>query len=330
MKAGCFTEGRGCVLVTGANGFVGAAVLEHALRLHAGWTARGAVRRGTDATGGPKQGASIPVGDIDADTDWSQALAGVQAVVHTAARVHVMRDAAVDPLAAFRRVNVDGTLKLAREAAAAGVRRFVHLSSIKVNGEQTVRGHAFAADDPPNPQDAYALSKHEAELGLRAIAADSGMQLVIIRPPLIYGPGVRANFAALLRAVARGIPLPLGAIDNRRSLIALPNLVDFIIGCLDHPAAANETFVVCDGEDLSTRELVRRIAAAMDRPARLLPVPEALLQAGGALIGKRAAIERLCGNLQLDNRKACKLLGWTPPVSVNAGLRRTVQRMGPC
>ncbi len=310
-------------LVTGATGFVGSALLA-ALRARTDSAARGAVRRRIEAARDPIETSLIQVGEIGPDTDWSQALAGMQAVIHTAARVHVMRDASHDPLSAFRSVNVAGTAQVARQAAMAGVRRFVLLSSIKVNGEQTAPGHAFAADDPPHPRDPYAISKHEAEVGLRRIAADTGMQVVIIRPPLVYGPSVRANFAALLRAVAHGVPLPLGAIQNLRSLVALDNLVDFIIRCLEHPAAANETFAVCDGEDLSTPELVRRIAAAMNRPARLLPVPEALLKAGATLVGKRAAAERLCGNLQIDNRKACDLLGWRPPISVDEGLRRAV------
>ena len=289
--------------------------------------ARGAVRRHTQAPSDPPSTSPTQVGDICSTTDWSGALADVQSVIHTAARVHVMRDTAVAPLSAFRLVNVDGTLQLARQAVTARVRRFIFLSSIKVNGEKTAPAHSFAANDPPHPQDPYAISKHEAEVGLHQIAADTGMQIVIIRLPLVYGPGVHANFAALLRAVARGVPLPLGALHNLRSLIALDNLVDFIITCLEHPAAANETFVVCDGEDLSTPELVRRIAAAMNRPARLLPVPAAMLKAGAALVGKRAAAERLCGNLQIDNRKACELLGWRPPISVDEGLRRAVVGM---
>ena len=312
------------VLVTGATGLVGSAVLQ-ALHSRTGSAARGAVRNGVEATVGSAGPIWTPVGDIGPACDWSQALADMRHVIHTAARVHIMRDAATDPLAEFRKVNVGGTVSLARQSAAAGVRRFILLSSIKVNGEQTEPGHAFASDDEPNPQDAYAISKHEAEVGLRAIAADTGMEVVIIRPPLVYGPGVKANFVALLRAVARGVPLPLGSIHNLRSLIALPNLVDFILTCLTHPAAANQTFVVCDGEDLSTPDLVRRMARAMDRPARLLPVPPSMLIAGAALVGKRAAAERLCGNLQIDNRKARDLLGWTPPIDVDEGLCRTVQ-----
>jgi len=253
--------------------------------------------------------------------DWGKVLVGVSTVVHLAARVHVMHETETDPLTAFRAVNVGGTLKLARQAAAAGVKRFVFISSVKVNGESTSSGKAFTELDAPNPQDAYGQSKHEAEQGLRQLSADTGMEVVIIRPPLVYGPGVKANFAALMRAVQRGWPLPLGAVHNQRSLVALSNLVDFIVTCLTHPAAANQTFLVSDGEDLSTPDLIRRMARAMNRPARLLPVPVWALQAVALLLGKGDAVQRLCGNLQVDISKARKLLGWNPPVSVDEGLR---------
>jgi nucleoside-diphosphate-sugar epimerase len=231
-----------------------------------------------------------------------------------------MNDTAADPLTAFRAVNVDGTLNLVRQAATAGVKRFVFISSVKVNGELTQPGRAFTETDAAAPQDAYGQSKHEAEQGLRQLAADTGMEVVIIRPPLVYGPGVKANFAALMRAVQRGWPLPLGAVHNQRSLVALDNLVDFIVTCITHPQAANQTFLVSDGEDLSTTELVRGMAQAVGVPARLLPVPVWALQAGATLLGKGDAVQRLCGNLQVDISKARNLLGWTPPVSVAAGL----------
>jgi nucleoside-diphosphate-sugar epimerase len=235
-----------------------------------------------------------------------------------------MRDIEVDPLIAFRSVNVEGTLNLARQAAAAGVKRFVFVSSVKVNGEITEPGRAFTEADAPDPQDAYGQSKHEAEQGLRQTAIDTGMEVVIIRPPLVYGPGVKANFAALMRAVQRGWPLPLGAVHNQRSLVALDNLVDFIITCITHPQAANQTFLVSDGQDLSTTELVRGMAQAAGVPARLLPVPVWALQAAGSLLGKGDAVQRLCGNLQVDISKARTLLGWVPLVSVVEGLRRAV------
>lgn len=260
-------------------------------------------------------------------TEWHKALVGITTVVHLAARVHVMHDTATDPLAAFRAVNVEGTLSLARQAAAAGVRRFVFVSSVKVNGEFTRPGHAFTEADAPNPQDAYGLSKHEAELGLRQLGADTGMAVVIIRPPLVYGHGVKANFAALMRAVQHGWPVPLGSVHNQRSLVALDNLVDFINICISHPQAANQTFLVSDGHDLSTTELVRGLARAAGVPARLVPVPVWALQAGAALLGKGDAVQRLCGNLQLDISKARSLLGWVPPVSVDEGLRRAVSGM---
>lgn len=264
-------------------------------------------------------------GPLDGHTDWSAALAGTQAVVHLAARVHVMGELAGDPLAAFRVVNTEGTLNLARQVAAAGVHRFVFVSSIKVNGESTAPGHAFRASDVPQPEDPYGQSKCEAEDGLRALAARTGLDVVIVRPPLVYGPGVKANFAALMRAVQRGLPLPLGAVvNNRRSFVALDNLVDLLIACLDNPAAANQTFLVSDDEDLSTAELLRRLGQAMERPARLLPVPPWLLQAGAALLGKRDVAQRLLGNLQVDITGTRQTLGWAPLVSVDEGLRRAV------
>ena len=235
-----------------------------------------------------------------------------------------MNDAAADPLAAFRSVNVNGSLNLARQAAAAGVKRFVFISSVKVNGELTQPSRAFTEADATAPQDAYGQSKHEAELGLRQIAADTGMEVVIIRPPLVYGPGVKANFAALIRAVQRGWPLPLGAVHNQRSMVALDNLVDFIITCITHPQAANQTFLVSDGQDLSTAELVRGMAQAAGVPARLLPVPVWALQAGATFLGKGDAVQRLCGNLQVDITKARSLLGWVPSLTVSEGLRRAM------
>jgi nucleoside-diphosphate-sugar epimerase len=266
----------------------------------------------------------IVTGELNPSTDWSIAIKGVTVVVHSAARVHVMHDTEADPLTAFRAVNLDGTLNLARQAAAAGVKRFVFISSVKVNGEGTPPGRAFTEANAPNPQDAYGQSKHEAEIGLRHLSAATGMEVVIIRPPLVYGPGVKANFAALMRAVQRGWLLPLSAVHNQRSLVALDNLVDFIVTCITHPQAANQTFLVSDGQDLSTTELVRGMAQAAGVPARLLPVPVWALQAGASLLGKGDAVQRLCGNLQIDISKAQNLLGWVPPVSVEEGLRRAM------
>ena|SRR5690625_113916 len=303
-------------LVTGSNGFVGSALFEHLVA--GGFSVTGTVRQRVSSSSD-----LVPIGEIGPDTDWSNALPGHQAIVHTAARVHVMEDSAADPLAEFRWVNVEGTLNLARQAAQAGIQRFVFISSIKVNGEATEPGRPFRAEDPPAPLDPYGISKMEAEQGLRTLANDTSMEVVIIRPPLVYGPGVKANFQAMMRWLQRGIPLPLGAIHNRRSLVALDNLVDLIVTCLHHPAAANQTFLVSDGEDLSTTELLQRMSAALGKPARLLPVPATLLSLSATLLGRRAMAERLVGSLQLDSSPARQLLGWEPKVSVEEALRST-------
>jgi len=304
------------MLVTGANGFVGHAVWSRLNRTH-GLGVLGTVRVAV-----AESTSLVPVGDLSAYSDWSHVLGGIEVVVHAAARVHVMKDEARDPLAEFRSVNVQGTLNLARQAAAADVQRFVFISSIKVNGEATAVGKVFGADDVPQPADAYGISKMEAEQGLCEIAAQTGMQVVIIRPPLVYGPGVKANFESMMRWLARGLPLPLGAVNgNRRSFVALDNLVDLIARCIDHPAAANQTFLVSDGEDLSTTDLLRRLGSALGRPARLVAIPTPLLMLGATLIGKRGVAQRLCGSLQVDITKTKRLLQWEPPVSVDAGLK---------
>ena len=308
------------VLITGGHGLVGKALANHLLAQ--GLTLRVSTR--TKNTSTDIRIECVQTTDLNAKTDCLKAVQAIDTVVHCAARVHVMHDTEADPLSAFLTVNSEGTLNLARQAAAAGVKRFVFISSVKVNGESTRPGRAFTEADAPNPQDAYGQSKHEAELGLRQLAADTGMEVVIIRPPLVYGPDVKANFAALMRAVQRGCPLPLGAVHNQRSLVALDNLVDFIFTCISHPQAANQTFLVSDGQDLSTTELVRGMARAAGAPARLLPVPVWALQAGARLLGKEDAVERLCGNLQVDISKARSLLGWVPPVSLEEGLRRAV------
>ncbi|UUZ71752.1 SDR family oxidoreductase [Polaromonas sp. P1(28)-8] len=309
------------ILVTGATGFVGSSLVVRLVR--EGIETRACVRR--DHVELPEGVQAVRVDNLTAETDWHHALSGVEVVVHAAARVHVMQDAATDPLQEFRRVNVQGTLQLARQAAAAGVRRFVFISSIKVNGEATQPGHPFTADDAPAPLDAYGISKMEAEQGLRELAAQTGMELVIIRPPLVYGPGVKANFQAMMRWLARGMPLPFGAIHNQRSLVALDNLVDLIVTCIHHPAAANQTFLVSDGEDLSTSQLLRRMGQALGKPARLIPVPPALLKVGAASVGKPAFAQRLCGSLQVDISKTRQLLGWRPPVSVDVGLKKAAE-----
>ena len=305
------------IVVTGGNGFVGR-------RLCAELATRGRPVRAAVRERREPDTQAFPVGDIHADTDWEAALAGAEAVIHCAARVHVMQESAADPLKAFRAVNVEGTRRLAEVAAEVGVRRLVFLSSIKVNGEATAPGAPFRASDSPRPSDAYAVSKWEAEQALHEIAARTGLEVVLVRPPLVYGPGVRANFERLMRLVARGAPIPLGSVDNRRSMVALDNLVDLLIRCVDHPAAAGQTFLVSDRRDLSTPEWIRMLAAAMGRPARLLPIPPALLRLGGRLAGRRAEVERLIGSLQLDIEPTCETLEWSPPVSVEEGLSRTV------
>lgn len=308
------------VLVTGANGFVGHALCSEAAAR--GFGVSGATRQSCQLLGNVK---NYVVNSLDEGTNWQLALAEIDVVVHLAARVHVMQDTASDPLVQFRRVNVEGTLNLARQAAAAGIGRFIFVSSIKVNGEATRPGYLFKADDIPAPLDAYGISKMEAEQGLRKIAAQTGMDVVIIRPPLVYGPGVKANFAAMMRWLRRGVPLPLGAIDNRRSLVALDNLVDLILTCLTHSAAANQTFLVSDGEDVSTSALLRRMGEAMNRPARLLSVPTGLLKLAAALVGRRNMAQRLCGSLQVDIEKNHQLLGWRPPLTLNQGLKKAAQ-----
>ena len=240
-----------------------------------------------------------------------------------------MADTAADPLAEFRRVNVQGTLNLARQSAVVGVGRFVFISSIKVNGEATQLERPFTADDAPAPIDAYGVSKMEAEQGLREIALQTGMEVVIIRPPLVYGPGVKANFAALMRWLRYGVPLPLGAIPNRRSLVSLDNLVDLILTCLTHPAAANQTFLVSDGEDVSTTELLRRTGQALGRPARLIPVPASWLKLAAAMVGKPDVAQRLCESLQVDIEKTRRLLGWSPLISLDQGLKQTAGHGSP-
>lgn len=258
--------------------------------------------------------------EFNAGSDYSSALQGVGVVIHCAARVHMMSEPATDPLAAFREVNTFGTLNLAQQAAASGAKRFIFISSIKVNGEATAEGKPFRFDDTAKPEDAYGISKAEAESGLKQIAADTGMEVVIIRPPLVYGRGVKANFAALVRLARKNLPLPLGAIHNKRSLVALDNLVDLIITCIDHPKAANQTFLVSDDEDVSTTELLQMMTRAAGQNPRLLPVPVSWLKSVAKLIGKQAVIERLCGDLQVSIEHTKKTLGWEPVVSMQQGI----------
>ena len=305
------------ILITGANGFVGKSTSTELLLQ--GKTVRSAVRAKAALNNNVE---TTIVGEINGVTDWSQSLVGIKTVVHLAARVHVMQDKSADPLAEFRAVNVDGTLNLARQAAAVGIKRFIFLSTIKVNGELTLPNQPFTPDTA-NPLDAYGISKHEAEIGLRKIASETGMQVVIIRPPLVYGAGVKANFASLLSMVKRGLPLPFGLVtNNRRSFLALDNLVDLIITCINHPNAANQTFLASDNEDVSTTVLLRKMALAEGIPSRLLPVPVAFLNVCAKLIGKQDMAQRLLGNLQVDISHTQKVLDWQPTLSLDEGLRR--------
>ena len=305
------------ILVTGANGFVGSALCETLQRR--GFKVRKAVRSGG------QDPDTVNVGSICGDTDWSGALRGCDVVVHLAARVHVMNDTEHDPLQAFRKVNVEGTLNLADMAAMSGVKRFVFISSIKVNGEGTAPGSRYNADDEAKPSDPYGVSKHEAEEALRRLAPGTGMEVVCIRPVLVYGPGVTANFLSMMRWLHRGVPLPLGSIDNSRSLVALENLIDLIVTCIDHRAAANQVFLVSDGEDVSTTELLRRLGIALGKPARLFPVPSRLLSFFARMVGKEAVAERLLSSLSVDIVKTRTLLNWEPPLGLDEGLRRTAQ-----
>lgn len=315
------------ILVTGSNGFVGSAIVQR-LAASEGTEPVVAAARGPGLRW-PAGVRTVRVDGLSATTDWSNALHGVRSVVHCAARVHVMEERGADPLQTYRDVNVQGTLRLAQQAALAGVRRLVFISSIKVNGESTQAGAPFTADDTPAPLDPYGVSKLEAEQGLRTLAARTGMEVVIVRPPLVYGAGVKANFGALLKWVARGVPLPLGAIHNARSMVALDNLVDLVCVCLSHPAAAGQTFLVSDGEDVSTTELLRRAARAMGKSARLVPVPSQLLCVGAALLGRQALAQRLCGSLQVDIQKTRSMLAWAPPITLDQGLRKAVEGLQP-
>lgn len=305
------------ILLTGATGFLGRALLWELLHRQHEVTA--AVRHTLPAAEGVH---SYPIADIGGATDWVPALQGVEVIIHAAARAHVMRERHADQLTEYRQVNVDGTLRLARQAAESGARRFIFISSIKVNGEATSPGKPFLAFDVPAPEDAYGLSKLEAEQGLMQIAAETGLEVVIIRPPLVYGPGVKGNFASMIRLVEKGLPLPLGAIHNRRSLVGIDNLVDLIIRCIDHPAAANQIILAGDGEDVSTTQLLRGVARAMGRSLHLIAVPAALLTCGAMLLGKRTLAQRLLGSLQVDISRTCELLDWKPPFTVGEGLRR--------
>jgi nucleoside-diphosphate-sugar epimerase len=307
------------VLVTGASGFIARALLPRLAA--AGTRVRAAVRRADP--GLPAGVEPVAIGDLADDPDWRSAVAGADAVVHLAARAHVLDEHSGDAFALYRAVNTAPTLRLAEAAAAQGVRRLVFVSSVRVHGARTT-GAPFVESSPLAAQDPYGRSKAEAELGLAAIARASRLELVVLRPPLVYGAGARGNFARLAQLVARGVPLPLGAVRNRRSLVYVGNLVDAIVRSLDRPEAAGQTFLVSDGEDVSTAELARRIARALGRRPRLAPVPPALLRLGGALLGRREDVARLLDDLVVDSSHIRRTLGWRPPFTLDQGLAATM------
>ena len=306
------------LLITGGTGFVGQHLVSQLTRreLFHQLAVRSQVEN-------PSNHKYISVGDINAHTPWSQALAGVTDVVHLAARVHITQETSSDAYAAFRAVNTEGTLHLARQAAAAGVCRFIFLSSIKVNGEG--KPQAYLETDTPSPEDAYAASKWEAEQGLWKIAAETGMQMVILRIPLVYGPGVGANFLQLFQTVNKGWPLPLGGIANRRSLLYVGNLVDAMLVALEHPDAANKLYLLSDGQDVSTSQLVQRMAQALNKTPRLFSLPQGMLRLAASVLGKSSAVDRLYGSLYLDSAKIRQELSWIPPFSMQQGLAETAQ-----
>lgn len=310
------------VLVTGASGFVGSALCRRLLA--DGWAVRAASRTAPALPGAD----SVAVGEIGPDTDWTAALAGVTHIVHCAARVHRMDDTPAEALAGHDRVNRQGTAALAAQAAAAGVKRFVFVSSVKAQGFDSAPQPLTEADRAPDlsdpPNDPYGASKLAAEQALFVSAATSGMEAVAVRPVLVHGPGARGNLLRLQQAIAKGLPLPIGAVRNRRSLVGLDNLCDLLSLCLHHPAAAGQVFLAADSEAVSSATLARSLAAAMQRRPLLLPVPEPLLRLAGCLLGRRAAIERLCGSLEVSTAHARTVLGWTPPLTLQQGLARMV------
>ena len=307
------------ILVTGSTGFIGRALINQ-LVIHS-FKPLASVRKQTSLF--PSHIEQVVAGDILPNTVWKEALSNIDVVIHLAARVHFMNDTNTNPLAEFQKVNTGGTLNLAQQAAESGVKRFIFLSSIKVNGESTSLNNPFSSKDTYVPSDPYGLSKYEAEQGLKKIAKETGMEVVIIRPPLVYGPNVKANFLSMMEWLYKGVPLPLGSIHNKRSLVALDNLIDLIITCINHPAAVNETFLVSDGEDLSTTDLLQSMTKALGKPSRLIPIPSSILTLSAILLGKREVAQRLCGSLQVDISHTENTLSWIPPVSVDEALQKT-------
>lgn len=309
------------VLITGATGFVGKQLLRH-LHDRVDYLVRAAVRRSNNRSISHQD--VVFIDDISATTDWRMALNHCNVIIHAAARAHVMKETIQDPLAEYRKINVEGTINLAKQAVQQGVKRFIFISSIKVNGEETKPGYFYCPDDSPKPQDPYAISKCEAEKALLALSKETGLEVVIIRPPLIYGPGVKGNFPRMISWLKKGYPLPFGLINNKRSLVSIYNLVDLIIRCIDHPQAANQVFLVSDGEDVSIVKLLRSSAQVLDKRVYLLPIPYWALNLLGKMTGTQQSIQRLCGSLQVDISKTRTLLNWQPVVDMEAALQKTV------
>ncbi|WP_430292770.1 NAD-dependent epimerase/dehydratase family protein [Pseudomonas sp. B1-22] len=310
------------VLLTGATGFVGRGMLAR-LCAEPGVRVRVAVRRMPDVL--PDGVECTLIQGLSVFQCWDMALQGIDVVIHAAAQVRVLTERCVDPLAELRAVNVDASRHLARQAAAAGAKRFVYVSSIKANGEETELGRPYCAESPAFPKDPYGQSKLEAEQALFAVGEETGLEVVVVRSPLVYGPGVKANFASLMRALQQRLPLPFAAIDNRRSLVARDNLVDLLLLCARHPAAVGRMFLVSDGRDLSTAQLCRELSEALGVSPRLLPVPTRVLRMLGLIVGRGQQMQRLLGSLQVDISATCQLLDWKPPVQMRQAIQETAQ-----
>lgn len=306
-------------LITGATGFVGRFLCKQLLT--EGWSVRGTLLPSESTSSLVASVEPVVVELLGPETPWSHTLTGIDTIIHLAARVHIMSDPSLDPLAEFRKVNTQGTKHLAREAAKAGVKRLIFVSSIKVNGEESAI--PYTEDSSAQPSDPYGISKWEAEQALRQIEAETGLEVVIVRPTLVYGPGVKANFLNMMKIIKRGFPLPLASITNKRSLIYVGNLVDSLATCATHPVAAGQTFLVSDGEDVSTPELIRRTASALDVPDRLFPMPPSLMRLAGKLTGMSTSVNRLTGSLTVDSSKIRRELGWQPPFTMQSGLQAT-------